>query len=1125
MTDFVLTPDTLELTLQAVSPDAVAQNIGLNAPLLKAIGPDGFDDCEYLITIHPAIYREQRLTHEMSPNAQRRYREFLRAIDATLCEIRNLISDLFLLIQPYEAPYPVLPFLSPIVGVDFNYDVPEDAARKEIANAIFLWERKGTRDNISDWIGFITGFASRQREFYKEVLRTNVYNQSYAVTPSTIKNRGGKNYATMPHLSETHLTNTWAGDENTLPFYNFYSGLNDTYGVHGFTQYPGEQEGFFHYARYTEGWGDFEPQPGTERRIESTVVGELAPGFLFRNHVGLFLDVPDEQLEETWFGEPIFLLFLDKIKRILDLICFYGVVKHVVWRLITEDDAGLCEDITFSVVPRFAEGWNDIEPLGSPFTQTEAISCEGVGEECADCIGETWGLTINGSCIQRLADFVLCTNDPNKVTNDSDSDSNGGPGLTWFYATYWSEQAGRYPTTIPTMGTPGESTTGDILQTWTPTYLSTFTSEVVIPSEVTAAEEFIGPLIGTSNGQGEETLETMSQYVLDVCESGVFEDNILNFIEEWNSPFLDTEILADDWDIPEVFEDNIELFDDWDVPETEDTEIHTDSWDIEDSFLDMFEIIDNWNISDIFDDEEIFCDNWEPTIPLTLAGPGLWLDGSKGPKANSPVGIWLDRFTDPGGNDAVQATLANQPDLDASDSDFNDFGAVTFDGTNDYMSVFDDASLNGDQFTAFMVMEWTTPGFNDTLVSKSTDQTFSDGWGLISRGANTLRFYVDDINSNFTDVTIPNGTPVIVCVNYDQTRLELVVDGQFIAADLYGAGITNSVKDLILGAHNTSTGFSGFFDGTIAEFIYYNRDLTLSEKQTIITYLSDKYDIAVDFATEIVSEDWDFTDAYDETAEVSESFDFDVVYVETPEAADEFDFDQAYNDDIEVEEPWEEFNLPETPVLLVDEDWDVEPPDTPVLVAFDDFDDDIENVIETWDISQTYDETEEVAETFDFAAAYDETTEAEDPFDFDIVYDEETHVYETWTDDILEFGPETWTPNVYVVDSTSFQFVEDWESTVFVVDSSSFQFTEDWTPTVFSADSASFDFFEDWDATYVGVLEFGVEIWNSPYIVDSTSFQFFEDWNGTTFIVDSTSFQFTEEWEPFELEFFEDWES
>lgn len=1069
MTDFVITPSTLELNFQVVSPETVIQNTSLTTPLLKVIGPDGFEDCDYLITIHPSLYKEEKLSPELAPESSRRYRAFLRSIDASMCEFYNLLRDLFILLQPFEAPYPILPFLSPIVGVNFNLDVPDELARREVGNAIFLWKRKGTRDNIKDWIGFITGFRATIREYYKEVLRTNVYNQAYAVTPSTISNKGGTNYATLPHLSETHLTNTWAGNPSQLPFNLFNVGPNENYGTHGFTQHLGKQTGFYHKAKWAEGWDDFLPFPGTERRIESVVSGELTPGFLFRNYIGVFIDIPDSAIERNWFDKTFLEVVLDKLDRIFDLICFFGVEKNLVWRLVTEENAELCEQIQFTVTATFSEGWNDIEEFPQPFLQTDTVSCNGVEEEDVACIGDTTSLDIDGVCTEsggRLADFVLCTNNILKITNDAFNDTNGGPSLTWYYAKYWTKQAGRYPTTIPTLGTPGEKADGDILQTWTPTFGSTLSSEIVIPAEYSVAEQLIDPVIGTGTGQGREEIEDISQFVFDLCETGQFEDNVLNFVEEWNDPFQDTAILSDTWDVPGIFEDTIELSDDWDLPSTTDTEIHSDNWDITITFLDVIETSDNWDITTAFDENKELFDNWEFTVPLTITGPGFWLDGDNGPMGNSPINIWMDRFTDPTGNDAVQAISVNRPDHDPNDADFNDFGAVTFDGINDYMTMADDASINGDQFTMFVVFDWESPGFNDTLVSKSTDSSFSDGWGLLSRGSNTLRFYVDDINNNFVDTVIPNNTKTIVCLRYNQSKLEMVINGQLVGADLYGAGISNSAKDLVLGAHNLVSGFDGFFGGTIAEVIYYNRDLDNSEKITLLTYLGTKYDITIDTSTLIVSEDWDFAPDYDETNEVDEPFDLGN-YIEV----------------IEVDEDWDEANLP----------------DIPVLEIFDDFEDDIAEVIENWNLVVSYNETEEVSDSFDFDESYLDVIEVDEEWEEDTgISDPGTFEYEEhWSADnrTLVFS-EDWNGTTFVIDSTSFTFVEGWEIGVYVVDSSSFQFLETWNGD-YTFDTGTFVFYDNWDGDYTfdsGTFIFS-ENWDVSYVIDSSGFQFFEDWN------------------------------
>ena len=983
MTDFIATPETLDIALQIVSPE-VLLNVGVNAPVLKAVGPDeaAFVECEFLIKIHPEIYKEQTLTQEMQPADALRYRLFLRSIDAVMCEFRVLLRDLFLLYQPFEAPYPVLPFLSPIVGVDFNFDVPEEFARREIANAIFLWKRKGTRDNIRDWVSFITGFRTNIREYQHEVLRTNVYNQAYAVTPSTIKNRGGPVYNTVPHATQTHTTNTWNGNGIILPFFNFNQPPNSNYGTHGFTQTPGVKKGFFVFDRHSDGWhpDDFEPQEGTVEQIEEFQDCGILPGFLFKNHVGVFLDVPDDAIERTWFGQPFLNLIIDKLERILDLICLFGVVKHLTWRLVTTEDSIYCNSLSFQVIARHSEGWNDTEVLPATTTQTQPINCDNVLEDCISCMVDLYGLVSHGDLCNgegRLATFVLCTNDPERITNDHLQDSNGGPWLTWHFANYWSEWL------------------GDTLETWSPVVGGLLLSSVTIPPEFTSGELFIGPLIGTGTGQGFETLETIPQSMIDACADGRFEDNILNFVDEWDDPFVDTPILVDNWDIPDIFNDVPIFSDDWELPGLVDAEIFTDDWEITTVFNEATIFVDIWDDFTVFVDNVIHLDDWEEVVPLTIPGPGMWLDGNIGPTGNSPITFWFDRYDNPGTNDAEQQTPAARPDHTPVNPIYNNFGTVQFDGINDYMSVSDDPSLNNNQFTVYAVFDWDIPTLNQTIVSKSTDDTFTDGWGLIHAGGNALRFYVDDINTNFIDFTVPNDTPTIVCARYDQTKLELVVNGQ-LAVVLYGAGVLNSAKDLIIGGHNTATSVAGFLAGTIAEVIYYDRALDSVEKLTVLQYLSDKYAITIDTATIVVDEEWEFATTFSDTSEVTEPFEFTTTYSSTSEASDGFEVTQAYVGSVEVDEPWDFLGAPTTPVLLDFEDYEPVFPTTPTLLDSEDYEGPVIEVDEEWE-PVTFSSTTEVTEPFDFTTTYSSTTEVSEFFEFTQSYSETPHVSdESW---------------------------------------------------------------------------------------------------------------------------------
>ncbi len=989
MTNFLVTPPVFEDFPVFLVP-TLYQNLSTTTPLLKAVGPGEAElaACEFLYNIHPELYREERLTFELNSEEALRYRLFLRAIDDSLCEFRTLITSFFSFLDPTEAPYPILPLLSPIVGVDFNFDVPEEVARREVVNAIFLWERKGTRDNTIDWIEFITGFRVHIREFYKEVFRTNVWGQSYHTetvittppvvwreswdtflpVPSYSRSRvlpptvwveewerfvPGDPYATLPHLDEHHRTNTWDGTNTVRPFYNFHFDTDINYGTHGFTQ--------------------------TRQAIPDE--GVILPGFLFRNHIGVYIDVPESDLVDTvdtdstfkplttverintivietglrvlfigltgdqstdndqiweatvsldgdvtwslhtitaseigidfvWFNKPFLDIILNKVGRILDLITLYGVVNHLFWRLIYAENAYLCHQYEYTVVPRLLEGWgehigDDVELPPDVESVIQTTQCDAVAEESFACFGDTYNIDIggivccdssvsedsdeNGSCEGRLATFAFCTNNPESLTNE---DSGSQLWLTFYPAKYWSHQV------------------DDILQEWTPDTDGSLTNTTVIPADYTLAELFIDPLIGTGIGQGIENPTTISSFITDLCISGVFDTIVLE--EEWNSPFTETLVVEDTWEITETFEDTLVLDDEWELPAFEDTLVLTDDWDYDVIFDETFELFDDW----------------EDNLPALIPDNDLWLDGNNGPLGNSPVETWLDRSGND--NDALQTIALDRPDHTAHDAGFGNFGTVTFDGINDYMVVSNDTMSNTDQFTFYLVGQWTDPTNFATFISKVVDETLTaGGWGLTQQGAsgNTLRFFVDNFNTHYIDYTLPNNTPVILKCEYDQTELKMWANGVPItsAFSLYGGGITNSNTDLHVGAYlNLSTPpVSGFLAGVIAEFIYYGHALTPPEELSLWLYLSAKYDIAVTTEFPQFTETWDYDITYTETTEVAETFNFAVTYDETAEVTESFDVTLSYSESDEVAEGWD---LSGDTVLLVAEDWELVSP-------------------------------------------------------------------------------------------------------------------------------------------------------------------------------------------------------
>ncbi len=951
-------------------------NVSLTTPLLKAIGPgeEELAACEFLYKIHPEMYKEERLTFEVSETETAKYRLLLRAIDDSMCEFRNLIANLLTFLDPTECPYPILPLLAPIVGIDFNFDVPEDMGRAEIVNAIFLWERKGTRDNFRDWIQFITGYRVHLREFYKEVLRTNVWGQAYhnalpapsdplvwreewesflpvpsyeilSPIPPLIweeeweRNVPGDPYATLPHLDEHHRTNSWDGTSLIRPFHNFHFDPDLSYGVHGFLQ-----------AKKSD--------PDN---------GEIFPGYLFRNHVGIYIDFPESDLVDTidtehtskptnsatlinsftiedglrviftgltgaqlydnfivwkadvsgpavtwtvhtstsdeigiefyWYDTAFLEIILQKIARIVDLITLFGVINHLFWRLISYENGFLCREYEYDVVPRFIEGWgenagDDVELPPAVDHVTETLNCD-LDESLVECFGDTYNIDIGNvvccvdtdQCEGRLATFVLCTNDEERLTN---SPPIVPTWLTFYPAKYWTHQV------------------DDILEEWTPTVSGgILTNTTTIPAEYDYAEVFINPLIGTGTGQGVELPTTISSFIEETCLNAQFED--LVHFEEWDNSFITSFEFTDDWEITQTFTESFEF---------------TDNWNFTETFASILEFSDDWEITEVFDESFEFFDDWEDNLPMLIPDNEVWLDGNNGPMGNSPIHTWLDRSGSL--NTAVQSIVTSRPDHLVPDALYNNFGSVTFDGINDYMEIPNNALLNTDSFSIYLVGEWTNPSNFDTFVSKVVDETMTTGgWGLVKAGAaNTLRFFVDNINTHYIDYVLPNNTPVIIKATYNQTTLSLSINGVLVVSGLplYGGGTVNSSTALHIGAHRNTTipPVSGFLPGTIAEFIYYSRILTGPESLSLLLYLSEKYNIALTLESIVFSEDWELSSSYTPTTQLTEPFNFDVAYSSVTEVSETFNVTLTYSETELVDEGW---NIAGVSILHVYEPW------------------------------------------------------------------------------------------------------------------------------------------------------------------------------------------------------------
>ena len=153
-------------------------------------------------------------------------------------------------------------------------------------------------------------------------------------------------------------------------------------------------------------------------------------------------------------------------------------------------------------------------------------------------------------------------------------------------------------------------------------------------------------------------------------------------------------------------------------------------------------------------------------------------------------------------------------------------GALMFDGTDDYVSVTNNASLNiGSSFSAEVWVKTSTTGIRyiyRKVVSSAEDKSLSvDASGKAA-------FYLYNTFGGTTlasNKTVTDGQWHYIAVTYDGSTAKIYIDGLLDNSKSASGDIANSNGDLIIG----SSIAGGYFQGIIDSLRWYTRPLTASE--------------------------------------------------------------------------------------------------------------------------------------------------------------------------------------------------------------------------------------------------------------------------------------------------------
>lgn len=249
--------------------------------------------------------------------------------------------------------------------------------------------------------------------------------------------------------------------------------------------------------------------------------------------------------------------------------------------------------------------------------------------------------------------------------------------------------------------------------------------------------------------------------------------------------------------------------------------------------------IDNYSIYE-YTSTGVAPADWTPSQLSTLK---FWVKADTGvtyDSGDNSVTVWEDQSGNANNLGVVGAT--NEPTYVASAT--NNLAGISFDGTDDYMTAADAASLdlNSTGATVFVVMSVDT--FNTTLANL-VDKGSSYSIGLEDDTTTNIKavgaeLFGGNAYSNNSVVTastfqiisfVSNGGAVV-----DTTRYGFWVDGTNEGSITVGLGSDNSDVLSIGGVSGVS-----FFDGTICEIVLCGEEMSIADRQKVEGYLAHRW--------------------------------------------------------------------------------------------------------------------------------------------------------------------------------------------------------------------------------------------------------------------------------------------
>jgi len=159
------------------------------------------------------------------------------------------------------------------------------------------------------------------------------------------------------------------------------------------------------------------------------------------------------------------------------------------------------------------------------------------------------------------------------------------------------------------------------------------------------------------------------------------------------------------------------------------------------------------------------------------------------------------------------------------------FAGIDFDGTDDYVTVADDASLDVTTISISVWIFWDDDGdVNEGIVSHANNSLGSNGWWFSISGssANDIQFTFADTDF-FSSGAISTGEWTHLAVTYDGSNVRFYKNGNADGVTASSASITNSADTFKIGREYNVYGTTAYLNGQITDLAVWSAVLTAGE--------------------------------------------------------------------------------------------------------------------------------------------------------------------------------------------------------------------------------------------------------------------------------------------------------